>query len=50
MVAIDGLPAPLNALRHAIGLVLVGLNAKLLLATVQALTYVYDTTCHVENC
>ena len=50
LVAIDGSPAALNALRHVIGLVLVGLNTRLLLAPVQAPTYVYDTTCHVENC
>lgn len=43
LVAIDGSPAALKALRHAIRLGREGLAVQLLLATVQAPTYVYET-------
>lgn len=43
LVAIDGSPAALKALSHAISLIRQGLDSHLLLATVQAPTYVYET-------
>lgn len=43
MVAIDGSPAALKALRHAFHLRREGLDMQLLLATVQVPTYVYET-------
>lgn len=43
LVAIDGSQAALEALRHAINLIRKGLEAHLVLATVQAPTYVYES-------
>ncbi len=42
LVAIDGSPVALDALRHAIALVRAGLQAHLVLATVQAPTYMFE--------
>lgn len=43
LVAIDGSQAALDALRHTLGLLQSGLQAQLLLVTVQPPTYVYET-------
>lgn len=43
LVAIDGSQAALHALAHAIALIRAGLQAHLVLATVQAPTFVYET-------
>lgn len=43
LVAIDGSPAALDALRHAMAFVRGGLQAQLLLVTVQPTTFVYET-------
>lgn len=42
LICIDGSEPALDALRHALGLCQAGLRADLLLATVQAPTYVYE--------
>jgi nucleotide-binding universal stress UspA family protein len=42
LVPVDGSEAALDAVRHALHLVREGLNARLVLATVQEPTYVYE--------